>query len=86
MKEDVKVQQAMQEQPKMTNTFSWRHIDYFVNVSGERRKLLDDISGYVAPGKLTALMESLELARYSVFERHDLRKMVDYFMDFRPLF
>ena len=48
--------QAMQEQPKMTKTFSWRHLNYAVSVSGERRLLLDDISGFVAPGKLTALM------------------------------
>ena len=48
--------QAMQEQPKMIKTFSWRHLNYAVSVSGERRLLLDDISGFVAPGKLTALM------------------------------
>ena len=48
--------QAMNEQPKMTKTFSWRHLNYAVSVSGERRLLLDDVSGFVAPGKLTALM------------------------------
>lgn len=37
--------------------FSWKHIEYELPVSGgEMRKLLDDVSGYVAPGKLTALM------------------------------
>ncbi|KAF8557465.1 pleiotropic drug resistance ABC transporter [Imleria badia] len=36
---------------------SWTNIQYEVPVSGgEMRKLLDDVSGYVAPGKLTALM------------------------------
>ena len=48
--------EAKQAQPQMTNTFSWRHLDYAVSVSGDRRLLLDDISGFVAPGKLTALM------------------------------
>jgi ATP-binding cassette, subfamily G (WHITE), member 2, SNQ2 len=48
--------QAMHEQPKMTKTFSWKHLNYAVSVSGERRLLLNDISGFVAPGKLTALM------------------------------
>ncbi|KAH9474468.1 Brefeldin A resistance protein [Psilocybe cubensis] len=47
---------AMHDQPKMINTFSWQHINYSVVVSGESRQLLDDVSGYVAPGKLTALM------------------------------
>ncbi|KAG6330183.1 hypothetical protein ID866_8906, partial [Astraeus odoratus] len=36
--------------------FSWNHIEYVVPVKGEERKLLDDVTGYVAPGKLTALV------------------------------
>jgi ATP-binding cassette, subfamily G (WHITE), member 2, SNQ2 len=37
--------------------FSWQHIDYTVSISGHgERQLLSDVSGYVAPGKLTALM------------------------------
>ena len=48
--------QAMNEQPKMAKTFSWRHLNYAVSVSGERRLLLDDVSGFVAPRKLTVLM------------------------------
>lgn len=54
--EDSKAKQAIREQPKMMNTFSWQNIDYVVSVSGEKRQLLDRVSGYVAPGKLTALM------------------------------
>jgi ATP-binding cassette subfamily G (WHITE) protein 2 (SNQ2) len=43
--------------PAMTDVFSWRHINYTVPISGEDdRTLLSDVSGYVAPGKLTALM------------------------------
>ncbi|KIP09940.1 hypothetical protein PHLGIDRAFT_102023 [Phlebiopsis gigantea 11061_1 CR5-6] len=43
--------------PAMTDIFSWQHLDYTVTMpDGSERKLLDDISGYVAPGKLTALM------------------------------
>jgi ATP-binding cassette, subfamily G (WHITE), member 2, SNQ2 len=43
--------------PMMADVFTWRHIEYDVVVGkGETRRLLDDISGYVAPGKLTALM------------------------------
>ncbi|KAF4579747.1 hypothetical protein EYR40_000077 [Pleurotus pulmonarius] len=45
------------EQPKMTDVFSWSHIRYTIPVGHhEHRVLLDDVSGYVAPGKLTALM------------------------------
>jgi ATP-binding cassette subfamily G (WHITE) protein 2 (SNQ2) len=56
VQEGSKAKQAIREQPKMLNTFSWQHISYVVSVSGDKRQLLDDVSGYVAPGKLTALM------------------------------
>jgi ATP-binding cassette, subfamily G (WHITE), member 2, SNQ2 len=43
--------------PAMTDVFSWQHLDYVVPLpDGTHRKLLDDVSGLVAPGKLTALM------------------------------
>lgn len=49
--------EALVNQPKMTDVFSWQHVKYTVSIGdGERRQLLDDVSGYVAPGKLTALM------------------------------
>jgi ATP-binding cassette subfamily G (WHITE) protein 2 (SNQ2) len=51
-----KKNQVLQGQPKLTKTFSWKQLNCAVSVSGERRLLLDDISGFVAPGKLTALM------------------------------
>jgi len=44
------------EKPATNNIFTWQHIQYVVPVSGGERRLLDDVSGYVAPGKLTALM------------------------------
>ncbi|KZT26064.1 hypothetical protein NEOLEDRAFT_1063724 [Neolentinus lepideus HHB14362 ss-1] len=40
----------------MTDVFSWLGLQYTVPVSGGHRKLLNDVSGYVAPGRLTALM------------------------------
>lgn len=42
--------------PAVTDIFSWQHIQYTVPVPDGQRRLLDDVSGYVAPGKLTALM------------------------------
>jgi len=42
---------------RMTDTFTWQGVQYSVPISGETdRTLLEDISGFVAPGKLTALM------------------------------
>lgn len=36
--------------------FAWRNVDYVIPYDGGERKLLDRISGYCLPGKLTALM------------------------------
>ncbi|KAG0690851.1 ATP-binding cassette transporter snq2 [Pichia californica] len=36
--------------------FTWKNVDYVVPYEGEKRKLLDNIQGYVRPGTLTALM------------------------------
>jgi ATP-binding cassette subfamily G (WHITE) protein 2 (SNQ2) len=54
---DANVETKKKDQSSSTDIFSWQHIDYTVPISGQDdRKLLSDISGYVAPGKLTALM------------------------------
>ncbi|CCM02003.1 uncharacterized protein FIBRA_04077 [Fibroporia radiculosa] len=47
---------AMEATPESKNTFSFENLTYVVPVHGGHRKLLDGVSGYVAPGKLTALM------------------------------
>ena len=48
---------ALEEQPAMTDICSWQNVTYTVPLSGgETRRLLDNVSGFVAPGKLTALM------------------------------
>jgi ATP-binding cassette subfamily G (WHITE) protein 2 (SNQ2) len=55
--DDAKAEKALATAERMTNTFSWQGLNYTVPVSdGEERRLLNDVSGYVVPGKLTALM------------------------------
>ncbi|KAG8929231.1 hypothetical protein FRC02_005826 [Tulasnella sp. 418] len=40
-----------------TAVFSWHHLNYDINTpDGNVRRLLNDVSGFVTPGKLTALM------------------------------
>ena len=60
--------------PMMSEVFTWQHLEYDVRIGkGETRRLLEDVSGYVAPGKLTALMGesgagkvSREFQRYKI--------------------
>ena len=52
-KEDKEnVHEALDHQPRMKNMFMWQHMNYEV----ASRQLLNNVSGYVAPGKLTVLM------------------------------
>ncbi|KAF8749247.1 ABC transporter [Rhizoctonia solani] len=43
--------------PEQRSVFSWHRLNYDITTgSGQKRRLLDDVSGFVAPGKMTALM------------------------------
>lgn len=39
-----------------TDVFSWRNVCYDIKIKNEPRRLLDNVSGWVKPGTLTALM------------------------------
>jgi ATP-binding cassette subfamily G (WHITE) protein 2 (SNQ2) len=52
--------------PPMTDIFSWQNINYVVPVKEGERKLLDNVSGYVAPGTLTALMYVLFVGDFTL--------------------
>ncbi|OJJ30431.1 hypothetical protein ASPWEDRAFT_121427 [Aspergillus wentii DTO 134E9] len=49
---DEKVQGIAQN----TAIFTWQHVNYTIPYENGQRKLLDDVQGYVKPGRLTALM------------------------------
>ncbi|KAJ7852075.1 hypothetical protein B0H14DRAFT_3085739 [Mycena olivaceomarginata] len=55
----AEVDDALAAAPTMTDVFSWQNLNYVVPVKDGTRKLLDNVSGYVVPGKLTALMTTL---------------------------
>lgn len=42
--------------PKQHSIFTWRNVCYDIPVKGGQRRLLDNVSGWVKPGTLTALM------------------------------
>lgn len=41
---------------KNTAIFTWQHVNYDITTKGGSKRLLDDVQGYVRPGRLTALM------------------------------
>jgi len=41
---------------KQTDVFTWKDVCYDIKIKGEGRRLLDNVSGWVKPGTLTALM------------------------------
>ncbi|KAI0517535.1 putative ABC multidrug transporter [Xylaria bambusicola] len=47
-----------EEQTKNGTVFTFRDINYFVHAGGSEKQLLQNVSGYVTPGKLVALMGS----------------------------
>ena len=64
MIKDEHVQEAKngeEEKPKGTlevsdEVFSWQNLCYDIQIKGNPRRLLDHVSGFVSPGKMTALM------------------------------
>lgn len=64
--------------PIKGNIFSWQRLCYTVPVSGGNyRRLLDEVSGFVAPGKLTALMGESGAGKVGVIRVVDMRHSTD---------
>ena len=43
---------------KSDSIFHWSNVCYDISIKGERRRILDQVDGWVKPGTLTALMVS----------------------------
>jgi ATP-binding cassette subfamily G (WHITE) protein 2 (PDR) len=59
-KDDAEQDKEQDEQvaalPPQTDIFTWKDVCYDIKIKGEPRRLLDNVSGWVKPGTLTALM------------------------------
>lgn len=59
-KDDTEQEKEQDEQvaalPPQTDIFTWKDVCYDIKIKGEPRRLLDNVSGWVKPGTLTALM------------------------------
>ena len=70
--------------------FSWEHVNYDVMIKGKPRRLLNDISGFVLPGKMTALMGESGAGKTTLLnvlaQRTDVGVVTgDFFVDGKPL-
>ncbi|KAH8695262.1 putative ABC multidrug transporter [Talaromyces proteolyticus] len=53
---DGEEKQQLQVLPEQHDVFTWQNVCYDIPVKGGHRRLLDNVSGWVKPGTLTALM------------------------------
>ncbi|SCZ91970.1 BZ3500_MvSof-1268-A1-R1_Chr5-3g08254 [Microbotryum saponariae] len=53
---DEEKEKAAEGLKAATEIFTWRDVCYDVQIKGETRRLLDNVAGYVKPGKMTCLM------------------------------
>jgi hypothetical protein len=47
---------AVQNEHTLPDVFTWQHLQCEVPIEGGMKHLLDDVTGFVVPGKLTASM------------------------------
>ena len=56
---------------KTVDVFSFSHVNYAIETpDGQQKQLLDDVSGYVSPGKLTALMGESGAGKVNIRPMH----------------
>lgn len=59
---------------KSSTCFSWKNLDYTVDVKGGKRQLLDKVQGYTKPGQLVALMGASGAGKTTLLDVLALRK------------
>ncbi|KAI9501140.1 ABC-2 type transporter-domain-containing protein [Coemansia spiralis] len=61
---------------RIGTTYTWRNVNYTVPVKGGERQLLHDITGYIKPGTMTALMGSSGAGKTTLLDSLSQRKTI----------
>ncbi|CAI7665813.1 unnamed protein product [Penicillium viridicatum] len=61
-------------QDDQRRTFSFKDVSYYVNADGGEKQLLNNVSGYVKPGQLTALMGASGAGKTTLLDTISQRK------------
>ncbi|KAE8154353.1 ABC-2 type transporter-domain-containing protein [Aspergillus avenaceus] len=71
---DEPTQIEKNDRPSSGVTFTFNKLSYYVNVGGSEKQLLRDVSGYVKPGQLTALMGASGAGKTTLLDNLSRRK------------
>ncbi|KAJ1822352.1 ATP-binding cassette transporter snq2 [Coemansia sp. RSA 2599] len=73
---DIPASGPTDEQIIRGTTYTWQGVNYAVPVKGGQRQLLDDVSGYIKPGTMTALMGSSGAGKTTLLDALSQRKTI----------
>ncbi|PIA13810.1 hypothetical protein COEREDRAFT_99317 [Coemansia reversa NRRL 1564] len=65
-----------EEQIAQGTTYTWNQVNYTVPIKGGERQLLNNISGYIKPGTMTALMGSSGAGKTTLLDALSQRKTI----------
>ncbi|KAJ2354210.1 ATP-binding cassette transporter snq2, partial [Coemansia erecta] len=74
--ESSKLSISIDDSPASGTTFTWKYIKYTVPAKGGERQLLDNVSGYLKPGTLTALMGASGAGKTTLLDALSQRKTI----------
>jgi ATP-binding cassette, subfamily G (WHITE), member 2, SNQ2 len=66
---DYQAEDESYEIAKSSTIFTWSGVRYVINIKGDQKLLLDDVKGYVKPGRLTALVGGIKPFDFSANNR-----------------
>ncbi|KAJ1770537.1 ATP-binding cassette transporter snq2, partial [Coemansia sp. RSA 1938] len=74
--DDIPEEGPTDEQIELGTTYTWQDVNYTVPVKGGSRQLLNNVSGFIKPGQMTALMGSSGAGKTTLLDSLSQRKTI----------